>query len=66
MLLLKMVNTEYELKVFLLDTLEEAKIIADRERLKFFHYMKKIQKESSFSNLPKVTGNSSTLVGLDK
>lgn len=34
--LLKMVNTEYELKVFLLDTLEEAKIIADRERLKIF------------------------------
>lgn len=34
-----MVNTEYELKVFLFgyyDTLEEAKIIADRERLKIF------------------------------
>lgn len=48
------------------DTLEEAEIIADKERLKIFHYMKKIQKELLFNkNLPKVTGNSSTLVGLD-
>ena len=36
-----------------------------KNKYKDFHYMKKIRKESLFSNLPKVTGNSSTLVGLD-